>query len=570
MKKTLNNDKITLIPVILSSTIIPMVVYLKKVILPLNIQELFGGIEYAPDFFSYYKSNIMIASGFIAMLIIAYSLFIGKKIKTGKMDYLIFTYIGLIIVSILFSGDVDTSLFGFYNLYEGGLVLISYGLLFFYTRNFIERNSFKVILSLLLLSGCIICLIGVFQFIGLDPLVSKFMSKILVSAQDIDFANKLMTNSNKYIMYGTLSNSNYLGSYTAILLPISIIVSLSEETKLRYLYKIITILIFVNLIGSQSRAGLLGTGLGLLLLIILSKEFIKLKFKEFSVLILIFVVAVLLMFMLPSGNLTEKYKTIKESDIGNLERVKPVEKIEYVEDGVFIAAKGNVLKVLLEKDSIIFKDGNNSELNIVKLEDGMLKFSDPEFNEYNLEFIPENNLVLLSIDETIFRLAGINGKGVRLLNYKGEVIESLFVKEYNISEKFASSRGYIWSRTVPLIKDNIFIGKGPDNFVYEFPQDDLDGKYRVYGDDTILVNKPHNMYLQIAINTGLLSLIIFLIMVFISLYRGLLSNDLIIIAISSGIFGYLIVAIFNDSVVSVSPVFWILLGLINVNNENCL
>ena len=43
-------------------------------------------------------------------------------------------------------------------------------------------------------------------------------------------------------------------------------------------------------------------------------------------------------------------------------------------------------------------------------------------------------------------------------------------------ESFASSRGYIWSRTIPLLKETLFIGTGADTFVIAFPQDDYIGK----------------------------------------------------------------------------------------------
>lgn len=567
MKNILNNDKIINTPIILFSSIAPIVAYFKKVRLPTSIQSLYGGIKYAPDLFSYYKSKTLIIIGIISIFVFTYYLFIGIKIKIDKLDNLIFLYFGLIVFSIFYSDNTEISLFGFYNLYEGGLVLISYLFMFFYTRSLTNKSSFNLIIKPLLVSASIISIIGVFQFIGHDPLVSKLFTQTFVRTQDVDFVSKIMMNQNKYIMYGTLSNSNYLGSYAAMLLPISIIMSLKEETIIRYLYKIISMLIFINLLGSQSRAGMLGAVCGFIALVLFSKEFIKIKVKELNFLMLLFIAAITIMFTVPSGSISDRYMAIKESDIGNLEKNKPVTKIEYVEDSVQIATKYNVLRVLLIEENIIFRDISGNDLNVVKSDDDNLYFSEPKFNNYALQYIPDNNLILLTIDETTIRLAAISGKGIKALNYNGEIIENLEVEKCNINEKFASSRGYIWSRTLPLIKENVFIGKGPDNFVYGFPQDDIDGKYRVYGDDTILVNKPHNMYLQIAINTGLLSLIVFLIIVVISLYRGFLSKDVIIIAITSGILGYLVAGVFNDSVVSVAPVFWILIGLVNIKDE---
>ena len=51
---------------------------------------------------------------------------------------------------------------------------------------------------------------------------------------------------------------------------------------------------------------------------------------------------------------------------------------------------------------------------------------------------------------------------------------------------------------------------GADTFAMYFPQADYAGKYNIgYFSDTrnVIVDKPHNMYLGIAVNTGVISLI---------------------------------------------------------------
>ena len=84
------------------------------------------------------------------------------------------------------------------------------------------------------------------------------------------------------------------------------------------------------------------------------------------------------------------------------------------------------------------------------------------------------------------------------------------------------------------------------------------------------VDKPHNMYIQIAINTGVLSLIAFLALVFSyilssfklyfnrKIYSGFM--DVAGLGILMAVIVYLFTGLSNDSIVSVAPVFWILLG----------
>lgn len=95
-----------------------------------------------------------------------------------------------------------------------------------------------------------------------------------------------------------------------------------------------------------------------------------------------------------------------------------------------------------------------------------------------------------------------------------------------------------------------------------------------------LVTKPHNMFLQIAIQTGGISLLAFLAIFVIyfvesfcmyfrkTAYR---SSEIFGIGILLGTFGYLVTGLANDSTVCVAPVYWCLLGVgmaVNRYNRN--
>ena len=130
-------------------------------------------------------------------------------------------------------------------------------------------------------------------------------------------------------------------------------------------------------------------------------------------------------------------------------------------------------------------------------------------------------------------------------------------------------RGYIWGRTIPLLKDYLLLGAGPDNFPFEFPQHDYLGKWWAYGTTNMVVDKPHNLYLQIFMNEGGIALLAFLVMAgaylvdSIRLYawrKGHTLPEILGIANCLAIIGYLFAGFFNDSVVSVAPIFWILFG----------
>ncbi|MBU3812642.1 MAG: O-antigen ligase family protein, partial [Candidatus Niameybacter stercoravium] len=136
-------------------------------------------------------------------------------------------------------------------------------------------------------------------------------------------------------------------------------------------------------------------------------------------------------------------------------------------------------------------------------------------------------------------------------------------------ERLGSARGYIWSRTLPLIKERPLLGYGPDAFAFAFPQNDLLGKWYAYRTPNMTVDKPHNLYLQIAVNQGLIALVAFLVLVgayiinAIKVYafrKDYSSKEIVGIAVFLSVIGYLGAGIFNDSIVSVAPIFWVLLG----------
>ena len=141
---------------------------------------------------------------------------------------------------------------------------------------------------------------------------------------------------------------------------------------------------------------------------------------------------------------------------------------------------------------------------------------------------------------------------------------------------FATGRGYIWNKTIPLLKDYIFLGSGPDTYALVFPNDDYVDRYNNYYGNAI-ITKPHNLYLQIAVQTGVLSLICFLVFYvwyFISslriYFKQRLDNPLVIagFAVMLGTLGYMVSGMLNDSTVTITPLYWAMLGMgIGINHR---
>jgi hypothetical protein len=149
--------------------------------------------------------------------------------------------------------------------------------------------------------------------------------------------------------------------------------------------------------------------------------------------------------------------------------------------------------------------------------------------------------------------------------------------EDNVSDSFeplenvsslANGRGYIWNKTIAILKHYVLFGSGADTYALAFPNGDFVSKYN-NGYDNLILTKPHNLYLQIAVQTGIISLICFLVFYlwyFFSSLRLYWKRPIKGIcavtgfAIMLGTAGYMISGLANDSTVTISPLYWALVG----------
>ena len=205
-------------------------------------------------------------------------------------------------------------------------------------------------------------------------------------------------------------------------------------------------------------------------------------------------------------------------------------------------------------------------------------FSEPnvEWNLYLYNVESKNIFVasLIGVDgegtETAFLFGESDGKLAMLDKFANPIDINTPVESWGFKgvERLGSNRGYIWSRSIPILKHNIFIGSGADTFVFEFPQEDVKSKLNYLGNPYVIIDKPHNMFLQIGINTGIISLIVIIalfILYIVQTIKRVFSDrsqglNAIRLGILAGVIAYAVAGLTTDSVVTVAPVFWVLLG----------
>lgn len=280
--------------------------------------------------------------------------------------------------------------------------------------------------------------------------------------------------------------------------------------------------------------------------------------------------------------------SIFKSSNSNTDDLKsiPITDIEYVDGHSEVTLQDETIKIYFENKNYIFRNSKNETINYTE-DNRVFTTTDPSFSNISFSYVKNSGrkagFIYLSLNnQNIFGFSLGKDNTVHLIdpNTSQDIdiahpeITSFFIGK----EKLGSARGYIWSRSIPLVKNNLIIGSGPDTFPFQFPQNDYIGKYYAYDTPNMLVDKPHNLYLQFALNYGLVSLIGFLCIIFIYIidcirlyaFKNHYDHSKVVgIATFVGIIGYLFSGFFNDSLISVAPVFWIVLGVgISVNFIN--
>ena len=261
-----------------------------------------------------------------------------------------------------------------------------------------------------------------------------------------------------------------------------------------------------------------------------------------------------------------------------LEKNFKFEDIEIGKNTISIKTNRQVLNMKIDSDKLYFLDEDMNELEITK-KNNNITINDNLYRRFKIT-IPKNypGVSVTREDYGISVNFYITDNGIKILGSGGRIAEPIVAdrfEPFDGLEKFMSGRGYIWSRTIPMFKTYFIKGAGADNYPIAFPQDDFVAKLRNGSDASLVIDKPHNMYMQIGTNTGVISLVALIcvwllyIISSLKLYSKIIFDSLEKYLGASclvSIIGYLAAAMFNDHIASVSPLFWIILGIgISIN-----
>ncbi len=575
VKKKQPESKLFLIPLVFISAFLPLIMRFHEYNPKLSENVWFKNNDSFFDAFLFYKQIFLLITCSFMILLIAYNFYKNKQTPKFSNSLLPLLIYGLLaFISTIISKYASYGYSGIFEQFESVFVLLSYCLIVYYSFLFIQsEEDIRFILKYLLIGILILSILGISQIIGHDFIATKIGEQLVLPSK---YWGNIGLNFNfgLHRVYLTLYNPNYVGVYVALILPIIISLLFNEKNKRQIIiYAAGIIGMVICLVGSQSKTSLISFFFAFVLILLFFRKYIFRKSKAtFAILgtagITIIIIAVI---SLPTiTNLFNQFK--------HIDKTVPVLSEIKTEDNLTISYKGNDLKVDLNNDSnnmsISISDSNDKPIVYNTNESGLFSFEDPRFSEITFSLTAIDNLICLQFNIEGKSWIFTNQLGDNTFYYlnasgKFDKINSTNSKLFSGYEKFASGRGYIWSRTIPLLKNTLLLGTGADSFVFAFPQQDYVNLYN-YGFDNQIVTRPHNLYLQIGIQSGLLSLIAFLIFYLIyfitsiKLYWNAEFKNYyckVGVSIFIGTVSYMIAGISNDSSITVAPVFWVLIGI---------
>lgn len=572
-----------MIPVIIFTAFIIMIVRMANYTAPMKGYYWHTDATQFADFFSYYKSVAIIMTAGLALCIILYKITTQAfAVKKTALYIPMAVYSFFVLLSYIFSDYKYFALRGYLDRFEGTVVLLCYMLMLFYIINTVNtERHVKWILNSLGISSSILGILGITQFMNHDFFKTTIGKKFITPPSywpNIDNLKFSFTTE----IYQTVYNINYVSFYLTLLIPIAALLFVSEKNiRKKIIYGAVSALLVFNIVGSKSSSGILGLCIAFIIgLIILNKNLLK-WWKSIAVVLGSIVIVLVLTFNVIAPELMDAIKNALAKE-GTYSPIS--QRIDYMDtdyDKLTISCNNEPVTIVADlKNPELGKfeiyDKNHKLLTTSRVSgEKSYVIDDSRFKMYEFSYVESDKeyYLVVKIETTTWPFQ-ITKKGIFYYNRIHKLVDLDRVPSIGFKnhESFGSGRGYIWSRSIPLLKDRILIGSGADTYCLVFPHNDYVGKLNAPGwteKTHIIVDKPHNMYLQAGINTGIVSLLALLALFFgyiawcFKIYMRRDLNDFASIAgvgIFIGICGFLAAAVFNDSSVSVAPMFWGLLG----------
>lgn len=576
---------ITILPIMLILGILPLVTRMFE--LESVVEKLFFGAEPDKnyDFFLYGKGMLLLVlAGIMLVVLVARWFYDTEWPKLGIAFIPLAFYALPVLISSVQSDYQDFAMKGVDESYQSMFILLAYCVLTVYSYVMVRSEySVKQILTWWMVGIFLLVVIGATQLFFKD-FWSTWLGRHILLPID-QWGTNLTFKFGAGRIYLSQYNPNYVGGLAVMIIMVFGVLALFVKEKKRFLFAAAAVGMLMCLLGSQSKNGIIALILCVALMLVFFRKQLK-KYWLATVIIGVVMIGSIVGMDFARGHfISNAVKTTwntltKKTDPVTGERAK-VEDIQTKDDYVVVYYDGDELRVACqynsEDNTMLFgiADQNGKEIAYTDKDgDGIYNLEDERFQNITLRTTTHGDVACfgLNIGGTWWDFTNEVGKKgyyyCSVMGYytKMEKAESaVFTNMGNLG----SGRGYIWARSIPILKDTILIGKGADNYWAYFPRYDYVEAWK-NGYYAKTISTPHNMYLQIGINSGVISLIAFLaffVIYFVDCIRLYWKENFDSflaqagIGICLGTFGYMMTGFLNDMMVCVAPVFWCLMGI---------
>lgn len=573
-----------LLPLQLVLCVLPLILYLYQASSGYGIYAWHTEEDAYADVFLHGK---MVA--FMILAAVTLGLAINKTLKMDKylrkeklLRFLpLLVYLFFVILSTVCSENYAYSFLGSMDAKEPVGVLLGYVVVAFYA--YIVIDSIEDINQLTMagvIGAACMALLGVLQTIGKDPLANPGIQKLFAGANFIETYGPLKLAFPVGQAYGTLFNPNYVGTYVAMYAPLVLIGFVINKKLWKKLACGLTFVgLMVMLFASQSRTGLISVVAVALVAVL----FLGRKIWKYWYLVIPGVTFVVMAFSL--------LDTYRDNLLTN--RLKQMFAIEKSDQPVLgVDTTGNGVRVVMEDtEYTVMMPVSGSNFAYAVMEGNEQKEVTYDENKtYGYVTLSNGKEIVIQTaayeDRYAFGLE-INGRdfyftnqivagNYKYINQYGRLDECIMAPNvFPGYEAVASGRGYVWGRSIPILLKNFIVGSGPDTFGIEFPQYDYVARYES-GFENVIFTRPHNFFLQMGVQTGTLSLLAFLAcyaIYFVGSCRryGFQKYERMEEWMGFAVFlctiGFVASGLANDSLIVVTPIFYVLLGMGMAINE---
>ncbi|MGL4789836.1 MAG: hypothetical protein ACRCW1_00385, partial [Anaerotignaceae bacterium] len=423
--------------------------------------------EYAVNLDSYLRMEAFVLISVVSLVVLVFGILTSDlKMVKHKVYIPMGVFVVFVLLSYMFSEYKAVAAQGFSKQFESTFVLVGYMIITLYAMNVVNKEwDVKLIVNTFAVACFLAGIWGISEKLG--NVIQNLPSWIYtpVALKDMVEMGDIKSNIGNIWFFG---NQNFLSFFLVIPVSIFSMVAIgAEDIKKKLIFSALVGLMFFNLFAAESSSGYLSIFCAVVFgMVVFGGKNLAKWGKSIGILLVCVIIAAI-----PNiGSIKKEFNigsTVAfaaegegqvESEIINrsfikIDYIKTVDKtIEFLfQDGmnIFIDADETGVTRVYDKDGndLPFQNqhvGVRSEFN----QDFEVMYIYVQVARYTWRFAYYNDMVYY---------ASPSGMGILL-------DDSVETFGFEGNESFGTNRGYIWSRTIPILKETILIGKGAGTY----------------------------------------------------------------------------------------------------------